>query len=101
MGGGAGLNQGKDRTKEMIESFGGIVTSAVSGKTNFLLAGRDPGRSKVSQADKKNVPFLGRVVLCNCNQVLLVNILDIGGVISSYHSSDGFKYPPRLTFNIL
>ena len=63
IGGGAGLNQGKDRTKEMIESFGGKVTSAVSGKTDFLLVGRDPGRSKVSQADKKDVPLIDLIAL--------------------------------------
>ena len=63
VGGGAGLNQGKDRTKEMIESFGGKVTSAVSGKTDFLLVGRDPGRSKVSQADKKDVPLIDLIAL--------------------------------------
>lgn len=34
------------------------MTGSVSGKTNFVLAGRDPGRSKVSQADKKGVPLI-------------------------------------------
>ncbi len=34
IGGGSGLNLGKDRAKAMIESFGGSVTSAVSGKTS-------------------------------------------------------------------
>lgn len=57
-GGGAGLSLGKDRTKSMIESFGGRVTSAVSGKTNFVLVGKDPGRSKVSQADSRGIPLV-------------------------------------------
>jgi hypothetical protein len=50
VGGGAGLNLGKDRVKAMIESFGGKVTSAISGKTNILIVGKDAGFSKVSKA---------------------------------------------------
>lgn len=37
LGGGKGLTLGKDRTTAMITSFGGRVTSAVSGKTDFVL----------------------------------------------------------------
>ena len=44
LGGGTGLSLGKDRTTAMIESFGGKVTSAVSGKTDFVLVGKDPGK---------------------------------------------------------
>ncbi len=50
VGGGAGLTLGKDRVKEMVESFGGRVTSAVSGRTNLLIVGKEPGMSKVSKA---------------------------------------------------
>jgi len=50
IGGGAGLELGKARTRKMIESFGGKVTSAVSGKTDVLVVGKDPGFSKVSKA---------------------------------------------------
>ena len=50
LGGGEGLNLGKDRCKMMCESFGGKVTSAVSGKTNILVVGKEPGMSKVSKA---------------------------------------------------
>jgi BRCT domain type II-containing protein len=63
VGGGTGLTLGKDRTKDMIESFGGKVTSAVSGKTDFVIVGRDPGRSKVSQADAKGVPMIDLISL--------------------------------------
>eukprot|EP00816_Leptocylindrus_hargravesii_P011202 CAMPEP_0196823472 /NCGR_PEP_ID=MMETSP1362-20130617/87626_1 /TAXON_ID=163516 /ORGANISM="Leptocylindrus danicus, Strain CCMP1856" /LENGTH=362 /DNA_ID=CAMNT_0042203353 /DNA_START=1 /DNA_END=1090 /DNA_ORIENTATION=- len=50
LGGGAGLNLGKDKLKKMIESFGGRVTSAVSGKTDILVVGKDEGATKVSKA---------------------------------------------------
>ena len=50
LGGGQGLDLGKGRARAMIESFGGRVTSAVSGKTDVLLVGTDPGMSKVSKA---------------------------------------------------
>ncbi len=58
VGGGSGLVLGKDRAKEMIESFGGRVTSSVSGKTDFVLVGQEPGRSKVTQAQERNIPLI-------------------------------------------
>ncbi len=58
VGGGSGLVLGKDRVKEMIESFGGRVTSSVSGKTDFVLVGQEPGFSKVTQAQERGVPLL-------------------------------------------
>jgi hypothetical protein len=63
VGGGTGLSRGKDRTRDMIESFGGQVTSAVSGKTDFVVVGQDPGRSKVTQADKRGVPLIDLISL--------------------------------------
>lgn len=50
IGGGAGLNLGKDRLKAMIERFGGRVTSSVSGKTDILIVGHEPGMGKMSRA---------------------------------------------------
>ena len=58
VGGGAGLNLGKDRVKAMIESFGGRVTSGVSGKTNYVVVGKAPGMSKVSQAHGRGIPLV-------------------------------------------
>ena len=55
VGGGVGLNLGKDRVKKMIESFGGRVTGSVSGKTDYLVVGKEPGMSKVSQARDRGV----------------------------------------------
>ena len=54
--GGAGLELGKARCKAMIEAFGGRVTSAVSGKTDYLVVGKAPGAKKVSEAIAKGVP---------------------------------------------
>lgn len=60
IGGGTGLELGKARTKKMIQSFGGRVTSAVSGKTDVLVVGKDPGFGKVSKARKSsNTRLLG------------------------------------------
>jgi len=44
VGGGCGLSMGKEKVKAMIESFGGRVTSAVSGKTDALISGKEPGK---------------------------------------------------------
>lgn len=40
----------RDQTKNIIMRYGGKVTGAVSGKTNYLLLGRDAGESKTSKA---------------------------------------------------
>ena len=58
VGGGSGLNQGKDRMKEMIASFGGTVTGSVSGKTDYVVIGRSPGASKVGKAHQRGLPLL-------------------------------------------
>ena len=50
IGGGTGLNLGKDRLKKMLENFGAKVTGSVSGRTNILIVGEQPGRSKVDKA---------------------------------------------------
>jgi hypothetical protein len=65
IGGGAGLNLGKDRLKAMIQSFGGRVTSAISGKTSFLVIGRAPGESKVSKARYMGLPMIDVGALVN------------------------------------
>lgn len=68
LGGGASLNIGKDRMKEMIEEFGGKVTGSVSGKTDYVIVGKDPGRSKVTAGEERGIPLLGlmslRKLLC-------------------------------------
>jgi hypothetical protein len=59
VGGGAGLSLGKDKVKSIIESFGGRVTGSVSGKTSFLLVGKEPGMSKVSKARGRSIQLMG------------------------------------------
>jgi hypothetical protein len=58
VGGGAGLSLGKERTTAMLVSFGGRVTSSVSGKTDVLLVGKEPGYAKVSQAQAQGCALL-------------------------------------------
>ena len=59
LGGGSGLSLGKDKTRSMIESFGGRVTGSVSGKTTLLLVGKQPGASKVSAAESRGIRMIG------------------------------------------
>lgn len=42
----------RDECKTLIEKYGGRVTMAISGKTNFLLAGRDVSESKMAKANE-------------------------------------------------
>ena len=44
------LDIGKDEVTAQIRAHGGVVTSAVSGKTSFLLAGERPGGAKLKKA---------------------------------------------------
>ena len=47
----------RDEAKERIELFGGRVTSAVSAKTDYILAGKDAG-SKLAKAKKLEITIL-------------------------------------------
>ena len=47
----------------MIEDFGGTVTSSVSGKTDYIIVGKEPGRSKVTQGEKRGIPLFGLMSL--------------------------------------
>jgi hypothetical protein len=64
LGGGGGLSLGKGRAKALVESFGGRVTGSISGKTDMLLVGKDPGFSKVSTARSRNHIQVRTCVLC-------------------------------------
>lgn len=58
LGGGEGLTVGKEKLKEMIVSFGGVVTGSISGKTDYLIRGEDPGQVKLDQAQSRGVTAL-------------------------------------------
>ncbi len=49
---------GRTEIKEKIESEGGKATSSVSKKTDWLLVGAEPGKSKTDGAAKHGVPIL-------------------------------------------
>ena len=46
-----------------IEEMGGRVTGSVSGNTDYLVAGKSPGRSKVSKAQELGTPRIGEAQL--------------------------------------
>jgi replication factor C subunit 1 len=48
----------RDECKTLIEKYGGRVTTAISGKTNYLIAGRDVSEGKVSKAEEMNIKTL-------------------------------------------
>ena len=48
----------RDAAKALVESLGGKVTGSVSGKTNILVVGSDPGQSKIGKAEDKGVEMI-------------------------------------------
>jgi hypothetical protein len=66
VGGGAGLLLGKARVEEWIELFGGRITSAVSGKTSYVVIGKAPGATKVKAAQRGGVRCVMIVDLVKC-----------------------------------
>jgi DNA ligase (NAD+) len=50
----------RSEAEELVERNGGSATSSVSGNTDYLVAGENPGGSKLDDADAEEVPALDR-----------------------------------------
>jgi DNA ligase (NAD+) len=48
----------RDEAQSLVERNGGSATSSVSGNTDYLVAGENPGQSKLDDADAEDVPVL-------------------------------------------
>jgi DNA ligase (NAD+) len=51
-------NMSREQAEELIKANGGKVTGSVTKKTNYLLAGADPGGSKFTKAQELGIPML-------------------------------------------
>ncbi len=51
-------NYKRDEIKEVIERHGGRASGSVSSKTSFVLAGEEPGESKISKAKELGIAIL-------------------------------------------
>jgi len=56
---------GRDQLKQMIEVRGGELKSSLSSKTSYLLAGENAGPSKLSKAEKLDIPVLSEQEFTN------------------------------------
>ena len=48
----------REGLKKEIEDFGGKISSAISSKVNFIVAGKDMGKSKKAKAEKLGVKII-------------------------------------------
>jgi DNA ligase (NAD+) len=48
----------RGEAQELVERHGGSATSSVSGNTDYLVAGSNPGQTKRDDADSEDVPIL-------------------------------------------
>lgn len=58
----------RDAAKALIEQHGGTVTGAISSKTNYLIAGEEPG-SKIEKARSLGIKVIGESELLNLLQL--------------------------------
>lgn len=59
------LNFSRDELKKLIESNGGKISSSVSSKTSYLVAGSNMGPSKKEKAEKFNINIISENELTN------------------------------------
>ena len=48
----------RNSLKDAIVALGGVVTGSVSKKTNYLLAGNEPGANKIADAHKHGITIV-------------------------------------------
>ncbi len=48
----------RDECKNLIEKYGGRVTIAISGKTNYLITGRDVSEAKLNKAKEIKIDII-------------------------------------------
>ncbi|MEO5571268.1 MAG: NAD-dependent DNA ligase LigA [Bacteroidia bacterium] len=58
-------NYKRDEIKEVIEQNGGKAASSVSSKTSFVLAGEEPGESKIAKAKELKVKIISEEEFIN------------------------------------
>ena len=56
-------NHSREELKSLIEKNGGKISSSISSKTNYLLAGKNIGPSKFNKANELGVPVINEVSL--------------------------------------
>ena len=57
------LSASRSDFEDVVESHGGSATGSVSGNTDYLVVGENPGASKTSDADDEGVPTLDETEL--------------------------------------
>ena len=63
--GAGGLDAGKEDLKRLLEKFGCKVTTSISGKTSFLMVGKDPGECKLKAAASRGIKRVSLSTLLN------------------------------------
>ena len=58
-------NFSRDELKKLIESNGGKISSSISSKTSYLVAGSNMGPSKKEKAEKLNIKIISETELSN------------------------------------
>jgi DNA ligase (NAD+) len=48
----------RDEAQQLVESLGARATSSVSGNTDYLVAGDNPGNTKLSDAEDEDTTIL-------------------------------------------
>ena len=59
------VNFSRDELKKLIESNGGKISSSISSKTSYLVAGSNMGPSKKEKAEKFNINIISENELTN------------------------------------